>query len=90
MLLSGADAVIGDTLVSPHIGTPGTRATGVVTAEVRPLREAVEALERDLIVAALDRSKGNKSEAARELGISRSNLIAKVQAFGLKADGEDA
>ena len=36
-----------------------------------------------MIIAALERSKGNKSEAARQLGVSRSNLIAKAQSFGM-------
>jgi DNA-binding NtrC family response regulator len=37
-----------------------------------------------MIVATLKRCEGNKSEAARQLGISRSNLIAKAQSFGIE------
>jgi two-component system response regulator HupR/HoxA len=48
------------------------------------LKDAIEALERELITAALARCDGNKSEAARQLGISRSNLIAKAQSFGIE------
>ena len=42
--------------------------------EVRGLKEAREALERDLIRRALDRHKGNITRAAQELGVSRPTL----------------
>lgn len=48
-----------------------------------PLKEALAEVESTLIQDALERTKNNKSEAARRLGISRSNLIMKVQAYGL-------
>ena len=48
-----------------------------------PLREALADVESQLIDSALKKAKGNKSEAARTLGISRSNLITKVQSYRL-------
>lgn len=48
------------------------------------LKRAVEELERKLIRETLTRLSGNKSQASKELGISRSNLIAKVQQYGLE------
>jgi DNA-binding NtrC family response regulator len=47
------------------------------------LRDAVERLERDLIHQGLIRTHWNKSQLAKELGISRSNLITKVERYGL-------
>ena len=47
------------------------------------LRDAVEQLERDLIHQGLIRTHWNKSQLAKELGISRSNLILKVERYGL-------
>jgi transcriptional regulator with GAF, ATPase, and Fis domain len=47
------------------------------------LKDAVEALERDLIYQGLIRTHWNKSQLAKELGISRSNLIMKVERYGL-------
>lgn len=47
------------------------------------LKGAIAELERSMICQALDATDGNKSEAARRLGISRSNLIAKVQEYAL-------
>ncbi|SMH40146.1 sigma-54 interaction domain-containing protein [Azospirillum agricola] len=54
----------------------------------RPLAEAVDELERSLILAALDEARGNKLEAARNLGLSRTNLYAKLRKHGLMPDAE--
>jgi DNA-binding NtrC family response regulator len=53
-----------------------------------PLRDAVALLERRLITRALERSGGNRSEAARQLGISRPQLYAKLDEFGMAGRGE--
>ena len=47
------------------------------------LKDAVEQLERNLIHQGLIRTHWNKSQLAKELGISRSNLIMKVERYGL-------
>jgi DNA-binding NtrC family response regulator len=48
------------------------------------LASAVEHLERDLIQAALSRSAGNISEAARVLGLTRRGLYLKLRRLGLE------
>ena len=55
-------------------------ATARVTGK---LHEAVETLEREMIHQGLLRTGNNKSRLARELGISRSNLILKIAKYGL-------
>jgi transcriptional regulator with PAS, ATPase and Fis domain len=47
------------------------------------LKSAVVALEKELIKEGLLRTKGNKTRLANELGISRANLISKVEKYGL-------
>ena len=47
------------------------------------LKRATDALERRLILKALDRAGGNRAEAARLLGIGRPNLYAKMRELGL-------
>jgi transcriptional regulator with GAF, ATPase, and Fis domain len=47
------------------------------------LKDAVEALEREMINQGLIRTHWNKSQLAKELGISRSNLIQKCTYYGL-------
>jgi two-component system, NtrC family, response regulator HupR/HoxA len=59
---------------------PSTRANG-------KLNDAVEHLERELIQQGLHRTGHNKSRLARELGISRSNLILKIAKYGLGPPG---
>ena len=49
-----------------------------------PLREAVARLERRMITQALEDTGGNRSEAARRLGIARAQLYAKLQEFGIE------
>jgi len=63
--------------------TPG--ASGPVPAI--PLRDALAALEKQMIVQALDRAGGNRAEAARLLGIARPQLYTKLDEHGL-ADGK--
>ena len=41
-------------------------------------------MERDLICQALDRADGNKTGAARLLGLSRDTLRYRLEKFGLR------
>jgi two-component system nitrogen regulation response regulator NtrX len=50
-----------------------------------PLREARDALERDLIHAALERHKGNVTQAANDLGLERTHLHKRIKTLGLGA-----
>jgi len=67
---------------------PGTAGTTAGSGEALGLRERVEAYERGLVVEALRAAGGNRSEAARRLGISRVTLHDKLRKWGL-ARGED-
>ena len=56
-----------------------------------PLKQRVEAYERGLIVEALRGARGNRSEAARRLGMSRVTLHDKLRKYGLgTAESEEA
>jgi two-component system response regulator AtoC len=75
----------------PVAVTSGTERPGalagsqdpVAAFEGRPLREALAALEKALIQRALERSGGNRAEAARLLGIARPQLYTKMDEHGL-------
>lgn len=92
LVLGGDSELIPADLISTRIGDVVTGATGAAPIGVTRLPklpvgrlgDAVEQLERELISQGLERTKGNKSRLARELGISRSNLILKIQKFGLE------
>ena len=56
--------------------------------EGRGLKEAREAMERNLIQRAFSRNRGNISQAATELGISRPTLYELMEKLGIKKDRE--
>jgi two-component system response regulator HydG len=67
---------------------PGGGATGVEGAPLA-LKDRVQAYERGLVVEALRAARGNRSEAARRLGISRVTLHDKLRRYGLGGDDDD-
>ena len=83
-VMSGRDLGISQTSLSPNILTLIGGEACVMASQEGKLKDVLESVERTMIVEALKRCDGNKSEAARQLGISRSNLIAKAQSFGLE------
>ena len=73
--------------VSGASGTNVIGASRITQLPLGKLNDAVEALEREMLGQGLTRTKGNKSRLARELGISRSNLILKIQKYQLERPG---
>jgi len=68
-----------------HLGTPVTPpARGRSVALDVSLAEAVEQVERELIARTLDRTRGNISESARVLGLTRRGLYLKLRRLGLE------
>ena len=53
-------------------------------AKVIGLRQALESLERDVILRAMAETKGNSAKAARILKINRTTLVMKRRKRGLK------
>jgi DNA-binding NtrC family response regulator len=70
-----------DLSLLPGAGKDGGR-------EPLALRDRVQAYERGLLVEALREARGNRSEAARRLGVSRVTLHDKLRRYGL-GDGDD-
>jgi two-component system NtrC family response regulator len=54
------------------------------TDTVRTLKEAREAVEKDLILQALARHQGNVTRTAAELGVSRPTLHDLLTKLGLR------
>jgi two-component system, NtrC family, response regulator HydG len=50
---------------------------------------SLETLERELILQALEMAGGNKSQAARLLGLTRRTLYSRMEKHGLRKPGED-
>ena len=82
-VLSGKDESLGVELLSPRIREsrktqyPGLRVNG-------RLKDAVAQLEKQMIHEGLERCNWNKSQLAKELGMSRANLISKVKQYELE------
>jgi two-component system response regulator HydG len=53
------------------------------------LRETLEDLERDRLGETLAACGGNRSRAAKALGMSRGALLRRLRRYGLDADGDD-
>ena len=51
------------------------------------LNQRVEEYERKLIIEALTTARGNKSEAARMLGIHEATVRTKLKRYGISLDG---
>ncbi|HYH94743.1 sigma-54 dependent transcriptional regulator [Hyalangium sp.] len=88
---SSAPATAGATAAGPIVEEQARAQAGPVGLG---LKGRVEAYERGLILDALRLSAGNRSEAARRLGIGRATLHDKLRKYGMDAPpaspGEDA
>ncbi len=89
--LSPAGGTVQPGHLSPEIGatrlstpTPSRRPT-LMPAN---LAAAVEQIERELIQSTLDRTSGNISETARNLGLTRRGLYLKLRRLGLESRSE--
>jgi DNA-binding NtrC family response regulator/tetratricopeptide (TPR) repeat protein len=70
----------------PSASEAVSTATRVARASASTnLASAIEAVERDLIQSALDRSGGNITESARLLGLTRRGLYLKLRRLGLES-----
>ncbi|MBF0560289.1 MAG: sigma 54-interacting transcriptional regulator, partial [Nitrospirae bacterium] len=77
-----------DTVMGPaHLPLlPYDKIGGVAvhSADVLPLEKVLDDAERNAIARALQETKGNRTKAARLLGISMRGLFYKIQKYGLK------
>ena len=87
-VLSGDAEEVSPLLLSPRIreaASPVEAAEPTLPHERGgTLRETVESIEAEVIAQGLVRTHWNKSQLAKELGISRSNLIQKCSYYGLE------
>jgi DNA-binding NtrC family response regulator len=57
--------------------------------ELPPNPISLDAVERELIVRALQRFNGNQTKAAQYLGLTRKTLIYRMEKHGLRREGEN-
>src|SRR5262249_33566740 len=71
---------------------PQGAAAGPAVAATGPgatLKERLDAYERGQIVAALEQAGGNRTHAARALGLNRGTLHSKLHKYGLATAEDD-
>jgi len=102
LIIAGSEAVTAEELIfqpvrrltgESHASSGAFLEGGFAVPEIPEGGLSLEALERALIVAALEKAAGNKSRAARLLGLTRRTLYSRMEKHGLRTagdDGEDA
>ena len=93
LIIAGADPV---TAQHFDLSDRRPRAASFSVPEIPPEGLSLETLERELILQALEKAAGNKSRAARLLGLTRRTLYSRMEKHGLRqpsageADGDEA
>ncbi len=83
VVLAGEDEAIGPDLLSSRIRDRSMRANVRGVRVEKSLDEILEEVERRVLTEGLKKTRWNKTQLARQLGISRKGLIAKVQRYRL-------
>ena len=71
--------------VQVHTLEPKPRRSGTIPAVGFDLRAEVQSYENALIRQALERTQGNKNQAARLLGINRTTLVEMLKRKRIQA-----
>ncbi|MBU1411332.1 sigma-54-dependent Fis family transcriptional regulator [Myxococcota bacterium] len=85
----------GAAVLQPHPAQAGasveaSNGSSSETGELElPYKEAVEAFRRHYILRSLERTAGNKSEAARLMGVNRPYLHRLIKELGLAEGGDE-
>lgn len=87
----------GDSIRAEHLPEPlsgqrksALRAAPLATEGAPTLPERLRAFERELLREALREARGNRTQAARALGIPRRTLTHKLQSHGLSSAVDEA
>ncbi|WP_165248689.1 sigma-54-dependent transcriptional regulator [Paludisphaera soli] len=76
-------------ILNPHRGARGSRTNSGrphLPMGIRPLKEALEEPEKQIIIQALQALNWNRQETARMLDINRTTLYKKMKKYGLLVD----
>jgi DNA-binding NtrC family response regulator len=87
LLLCDGDLITPDhlqRLMVPSQRPPGGGVSAASANGSSPENVDLETMERGLIESALSRSKGNKSNAARLLGLTRAQLYSRLRKHGMR------
>ena len=83
LTLAGDDREIKAEYVSERMKASGRHAPAANKTHMT-LQEATEQLERQMVVKTLRKTDGNRSQAARILGLTRQGLLNKIARYNIK------
>lgn len=86
MAMTGGQPVVTEDLLSEKLRPQAKDGFSCLRNPEASLKEIVQDVEVRLIVQALQASGGNRSRAARVLGLSRQGLLNKIAAYRLATD----
>ena len=83
LTLAGDDTEITEEYISERIRASSDPSDGQSTGAAT-LKEATANIERQMIIDALRKTGGNRSQAARDLGLTRQGLLNKITRYEIK------
>ncbi len=84
MILTDTDSITLESLPHDIRDSFSTCGQGNETEETLSLKKAAKVLEKDFILRALDRTGGNRSQAALLLEISYPSLLQRIKDYGIR------
>jgi transcriptional regulator with PAS, ATPase and Fis domain len=81
-MAADSEAAIDAAALSPELQGPSSKPANALSRD-ESLQERVESIERDLVVQALRKTAGNRSHAAKLLGLSRRGLLNKIARYAI-------
>lgn len=89
LILAGDKAILEPEMLSPWIVGQQEVSLSLGRLGQMTMPEAIEQLERRMILDALEELGWNKTQAAKRLGVSRRNLIRKVATYGFEGTRDE-
>ncbi len=86
LVLSNGVQITEDDLPDELRELPGAQQKSTLLLELPEEGISLEAVERELLLRALEKFEGNQSQAARYLDISRRTLIYRMEKYGLRQE----
>jgi Nif-specific regulatory protein len=83
LTLAGEDSEIKEGYLSEKITGPGEQVTAA-HPDGMTLQEVTEQMERQMVARALSETGGNRSQAARNLGLTRQGLLNKIARYNIE------